>query len=198
VALDQELLQLRDAVVVLGGEGAQVRHQAAVDGEPPAQHVAERPAEHVLHARLLLVEQPPVQEGVLGQHAVAEGVDGADGRRLERRDRLRQPRARGVVDGPRSGPAHRARATREHLAQARAHLGPQLRRGAFGERDRQDLLDRHLADDHRVHDQVLERVGLAGAGRRLEHGSARDRDPGQDGRLLHPRGLHQPTFCRPK
>ena len=50
---------------------------------------------------------------------------------------------------------------------------PQLGGGLLGEGDHQDLLEADPAREDQIDHQVLEDVGLAGAGRGLDHGVAR-------------------------
>src|SRR5690606_17194032 len=71
---------LLDALEAEGGEGAlEDRAQGSAVGELDAQLVAEGLEEDLARLDLLLAEQARAVERALGEHALAEGVDGGDG-----------------------------------------------------------------------------------------------------------------------
>ncbi len=192
VAAPERLLQIADAAA-LGEEEPQQLAVLAVGGEVLAQRVAEGRAEGLASVHQLLVEEPLVGEGVLGEHAAAEGVDGADGGRVEPGQRLAQqlpllladdpaPRARHLGTGP------RARLQVEQLLQDAPHPRPKLAGRLLGEGDHEDLANSGPSREQDFDDEVLEGERLAGAGRGLDDRVAVERDLGEDRRPLVARG----------
>ena len=108
-------------------------------------------------------------EGVFMQDALAETVDGVDGRLVEIHQRPPDPHGRLLrlrlsgTAAPGAG-AERPAGLHQALVNALAQLG----RGRLGEGHRQDLLDRDVLLDNEPDEKTLDRIGLAGAGSRLD------------------------------
>ena len=160
-----------------GGQRAlQHRPERRSLGQLEAQLFAERPAEDLARLDLLLAEQARAVERALGEDALAERVDGGDRRAVEHGQRVAQAAAGGVVDRPRAAFAFAVLVCVEDRPQLVAHALAHLAGGLVGEGDHQDLLERDLAPEDQLHHEMLERVGLARPGRRLDHRVAREID----------------------
>jgi hypothetical protein len=141
----------------------------------------------------LLVEEPGVQEGVLGEQALAEAVDGGDGGLVEAEQRPPQLLAGALVDDPGVGVRRGGGGAGQPVVGADplelGQLGPdplhQLGGGLLGEGDHQDLLQLRAPPQEQVHHQVLEHVRLPGARRGLHHRVA-VAQPRQRRRPQHP------------
>ena len=163
----------------LPSQTCRTRRSRRALGQIPPQHLGEGRLEGLLLVHRLLVEQPPVA----GRRARAAGAGrtrgwwrsppgrrrtgrraaaGGPGRRCASRPRRGRPAAFGVIAGQ-----------RRQLLQLAADAVDQLGGRLLGEGDHQDLLQRHLPGQQQIHHQVLEQVGLAGAGRGLDHRVAR-------------------------
>jgi hypothetical protein len=114
----------------------------------------------------LCARSAAARERVLGQHALAERVDRRDRRDVQRAQRGGQSLPRGRVDGPQV--RVRRLFGRELGAQHRLDQRPdpahQLVGGAVGERHDQHLVDARVAADQAIDHEVLDEIGLAGAG----------------------------------
>ncbi len=166
----------------LGGAPAVTRQlrQAGVAVEFPAPEILHHPGEQLaLVGDEFGIEQRPALEGVLQQHALAEAVDGENGRLvdggelvdealgrllgvLQPRQQLVQQR---VVAG---GPLQR----RQGLPHTGANAVPQLFSGGLGEGDHQNFAHRTPLFQQQAQVEGGDGVGLAGAGARLDEAHA--------------------------
>ena len=116
-------------------------------------------------------------EGVGMQDALAETVDGKDGRLVEIHQRLPDPRGRllrwrfGGNAVPGAG-GKRPAGFQQALVNALAQLG----RGRLGEGHRQDLLHRDVLLENEPDEKALDRIRFAGAGSRLDQVAPFQRD----------------------
>ena len=180
---EQQAAQLVDGVAAREIRGQEVAIRREVR-EPLAQQRGERPIEGDLVGDLGLLEEPLRGERILHQHAITKPVDREDRCVVEPGDRIAQPLARRIVDlphGPGGGVLRGPREPIEQVADPQPQLGDRLVR----ERDEQDLAELR-AGEHEIDDAMLEEVGLARAGGRLDDHEPigrgrqrlRSRDPG--------------------
>ncbi|MFO0636932.1 MAG: hypothetical protein U0168_29225 [Nannocystaceae bacterium] len=117
------------------------------------------------------------------QYALAEAVDGRDGREIEAAQRRLEPRT--IVEA--AGPPRRQQLSHvgiglagaaelgQGAAQPHAHAVAQLRGCGLGEGHHQDLVDAQLRLEQQPQEQRRDRVGLAGAGAGLDQAGAEQR-----------------------
>ena len=134
------------------------------------------------------------RKDVFAQHLLAEAVNRADGRIVKARERISKARNGLFVGDETAAPdvdlpdderinvlaAVDPRQVAERLADVGPDAACKLRRGGLREGHDEQLVDRHVELDDQPEHQVLDRKGLAGAGRRLKKRGLRER-----------RGLHR-------
>ena len=163
----EQLHEPRRPLELLPGVGDEL-HRRRADMQPPEvlRDVTQDPA---LVRHQLGVEGAAGLEGVFMQDALAETVDGVDGRLVEIHQRPPDPHGRLLrlrlagTAAPGAG-AERPAGLHQALVNALAQLG----RGRLGEGHRQDLLHRDVLLDNEPDEKALDRIGLAGAGSRLD------------------------------
>jgi hypothetical protein len=174
--------ELRGRLPLQGGA------EHGVCGVPGAQRLAHHGPHGATKVRAgvgeHLLEETTAAERVLLEHPLAVPVDGVDAGSLEAGHGLAEARERGLVQRPDVGGAARVERIHARIARPRVHQrhqrGPHalahLERGLLGEGQHQDLVEARAGAHDQVHDQVLEREGLAGARRRLDPRVRRQRD----------------------
>ena len=120
---------------------------------------------------LALGQQAAARERVLGQHALAERVDGRDRRARRSASAASASRAAASMSRRARG-GSRPSAVPSTCRIERADPAHQLGGRPLGERDDQHLVDARVAAHQAIDHQVLDEVRLAGAGRRLDHRGA--------------------------
>jgi hypothetical protein len=156
-----------------GQEVAQQRLIVGVDREPLAQGVEERDPQRGLVGHGLLLEGAAGGERLVGQHPLAEAVDRGDRRGVDAIEGVAQPGPGAVIERPGFVGSGGRRRAPHHLGEQAADARAQFRGGLLGVRDDDDAIDRGVGGEQQVDDLVLEEVGLAGAGGRLD-----DEQPG--------------------
>jgi hypothetical protein len=162
--------------------------QHGVSGVPGAQRLAQHGPHGATEVRARvgehLLEEATAAKRVLLEDPLAVPVDGVDAGGLEAGHCLAEARERRLVQRPDVGGAARVERVHARVGRPRVdqrhqgvpHALAHLERGLLGEGQHQDLVEARTGAHDQVHDQVLEREGLAGSRRGLDPRVRRERD----------------------